>query len=80
MDKENILLKKIPDRLTNILKGFGIMIVAGIISFLLFFVIIFSSGNFLSDVQHPEHSITAWIVAGIVFIVSFVKAVKIMFR
>ena len=76
--KDNLLLTKIPDRVTNILKGIGIIAVAFVLSSIIFFVIIIS--GFRGDVQGPNRSITAWLVSGIIFLASLIKAIKIIFR
>jgi hypothetical protein len=78
MDKNNLLQKKVPDRATNILKGLGIIVVSGLFSFVLFLGIMFM--GFRGDVQGPDYSGTAWLVAGTLFLVSFVKAIRLMFR
>ena len=41
MKDDNILLRKVPDRLTNLLKGIGIIVVSAVISFVVWIAIMF---------------------------------------
>jgi membrane protein implicated in regulation of membrane protease activity len=74
----NILETKVPERLSNIVKGILLIILS--LPFTIFIFIMIAVSGFRGDVQGPDHGWLAAFISGVIFIVFLVIAIRLMIR
>ena len=77
---KNILLRKVPDRLSNIVKGLLLILISLPFVLIIWLAIGFSGGGYLSDVPGTDYGPLANMVAGGIFIIFLTVAILTMAR
>ena len=81
---KNIFLRRVPERLSNIVKGLFFVVISIPLTFFAYFftILVPNGGIFVGDVPHPNSWIQplATIIGGIAFLAPFIYGLYLMVR